>query len=120
MPYITEARRKELEVDPYASKVGGDLNYVMTALIITRAPKTKAHFSQFFDAYWKTHEQRYATINDIGGAVLNCAMEFQRRAKINNYRWDCQAMAEAYVEWYNTIAGPYEDTKIQENGDVFK
>lgn len=41
--------------------------------------------------------KNYAKINDIIGALECCKLEFYRR-----------------------LAAPYEDTKIEENGDVYK
>jgi hypothetical protein len=47
-------------------------------------------------AYIQQRGLRYATINDILGAFTGAAHEFYRR-----------------------VAAPYEDRKIQENGDVY-
>lgn len=46
--------------------------------------------------YLREHKLRYQTINDIVGALEGAKLEFYRR-----------------------VAAPYEDTKIQENGDVY-
>ncbi len=46
--------------------------------------------------YWKNSPQNYQAINDIVGAVEGAKQEFIRR-----------------------IVNPYEDKKIQENGDVY-
>ncbi len=45
--------------------------------------------------YMSTHGLSYKTINDIVGALESAKAEFQRR-----------------------VVGPYEDTKIIENGDL--
>lgn len=46
--------------------------------------------------YVRGHGASYATFNDISGAMTECLAEFRRR-----------------------VIAPYEDTKIQENGDVY-
>ena len=46
--------------------------------------------------YLRKKGKRYAAINDIRGALENAASEFYRR-----------------------IAAPYEDKKIEQNGDVY-
>lgn len=46
--------------------------------------------------YWYFGDKNYQAINDILGALEGAKLEFYRR-----------------------IAGPYEDKKIQENGDIY-
>lgn len=52
-------------------------------------------FTMLAGAYWAAHPN-YQGINDIIGALEGAKMEFYRR-----------------------VAVPYEDKKIQENGDVY-
>jgi hypothetical protein len=51
--------------------------------------------STLINNYFDRRGGRYQTINDIIGALESAKLEFYRR-----------------------VAAPYEDTKIQENGDV--
>jgi hypothetical protein len=81
MPYIKKADRVSLNKYPLATETPGELNYVLTRMIM---------------AYRDTHPKTYQTINDIIGALEGAKLEFYRR-----------------------ISAPYEDTKIQENGDVY-
>jgi hypothetical protein len=46
--------------------------------------------------YTQHHGLKYKTINDISGACNEALAEYRRR-----------------------VVGPYEDTKIEENGDVY-
>lgn len=46
--------------------------------------------------YLKKHGRRYSTMNDILGVLSACGLEFNRR-----------------------VVAPYEDEKIEENGDVY-
>lgn len=46
--------------------------------------------------YIEEHELKYSNINDVMGAIEGAKLEFYRR-----------------------VAGPYEDTKVLTNGDVY-
>lgn len=46
--------------------------------------------------YMNGHGKSYGTFNDISGAMTECLAEFRRR-----------------------VIAPYEDAKIEENGDVY-
>lgn len=52
--------------------------------------------TQIVNQYLQINGRRYQTMNDIVGALEGCKAEFQRR-----------------------IVNPYEDEKLQENGDVY-
>jgi hypothetical protein len=52
--------------------------------------------TEFCRRYFEENGGRYQQINDIIGALEGCKLEFYRR-----------------------LAGPYEDGKIKENGDVY-
>jgi hypothetical protein len=62
-------------------------------------PETGGELNYYFYRqclrYFNREGPSYAAANDIVGALENCKAEFQRR-----------------------ILGPYEDQKIEENGDV--
>lgn len=53
-------------------------------------------FSQIIRSYIQENGLSYATLNEVTGALECCKMELYRR-----------------------VVGPYEDTKIKENGDVY-
>ena len=80
MPYITKKRREMLN-DWETPQNAGELNYLFTLTC---------------KEYLECHGEKYATYNDIIGALEGCKLEMYRR-KI----------------------APYEDKKIQENGDVY-
>lgn len=63
---------------------------------ITNAGELNYYVSTLVNAYIEHHGKSYALINEAIG-VLECAK----------------------LELYRRIAAPYEDTKIQENGDVY-
>jgi Domain of unknown function (DUF6899) len=88
MPYVDQAARTRLQpiVDACARSLppdvaAGELNYLCTRLALE---------------FVRRRGLSYQTLNDVSGALHNCAAEFYRR-----------------------VVAPYEDTKIRTNGDVF-
>jgi hypothetical protein len=87
MPYISEHRRQLVTTQPepkhgVAEPLGaGELVYQLTVVI---------------EQYREIHGTKFATINDIRGALDSTKDEFNRQ-----------------------IAHPYEDEKLQQNGDVY-
>lgn len=88
MPYVDQASRARLQpiVDAFAqflpSQVtAGELNYLFTRL---------------GQEFVRRRGLSYQSLNDVTGALHNCASELYRR-----------------------VAVPYEDAKIRANGDVF-
>ncbi len=70
--------------------------------------------------------QNYTTINDIYGAIGCAILEFRRRVRPKTFGFEgvarlaiMRAMSKAVDEFYLDVAAPYEDSKIQENGDVY-
>ncbi len=65
MPYIKMERRVEmLDVDSGLAQTAGELNYLITCLLID---------------YWRRPGANYQRINDIIGACEGAKAEFQRR-----------------------------------------
>lgn len=87
MPYIKKERRPELNKDNQLEQIGfscdneGELNFVLTSICI---------------GYRENHGTKYATFNQILGALECCKLELYRK-KIASY----------------------EEEKISENGDVY-
>lgn len=81
MPYIQKVNRPYLDDGSELPSTPGELNYLITKLIIN---------------YVNLNECTYQTINDVVGALEGAKLEFYRR-----------------------VAAPYEDEKIQQNGDVY-
>ena len=79
MPYIVLSERDSYDFTTPRSV--GELNYGITLLCIN---------------YLEKNGKKYATMNDILGALEGAKLEFYRR-----------------------VASPYEDIKIKENGDVY-
>ena len=92
MPYIAQQKRELLE---YALAT-------LSASVIVEEPKNQAGvlnycISALLNEVLKTNGISYRNINEMIG-VLECAK----------------------LELYRRVASPYEDEKIQSNGDVFQ
>jgi hypothetical protein len=70
MPYIKAEDRQALDKYPLSIENAGELNYMLTKVILN---------------YWKNYKgQNYQKINDIVGALECAKLEFVRRV-VNNY-----------------------------------
>lgn len=124
MPYIEEAKKAEIKTGTFPRDCG-ELNYALTTLI-TSAPEGTTLppiFRMTLDTYVTNAgkaegKMRYKHINDAMGVVACMMFEFRRRKK-SQYMVSLRELFETAWDWYDTVAGPYEDTKIKENGDVF-
>jgi hypothetical protein len=87
MPYIPQIQRNDINLDLLAEGLdwspenAGELNFLV---------------STFIANYIRTKGLKYATVNEMIGALECAKMELNR-----------------------VIIGPYEDIKIQENGPVY-
>jgi len=70
---------------------------------------------EIIDAYWNFSEQNYTKINDVLGALACSKIELKRR-----FGWIADIdLLDLVADWFYTrFAIPYEDRKIQENGDL--
>ncbi len=89
MPYIKSERR--IEINP---RYDDEQVYRYGSRART-AGELNYQFTEIIKEYWEC-SGNYQGINDIIGALEGAKLEFYRR-----------------------IAAPYEDIKIQENGDVY-
>lgn len=90
MPYITPIAREALDTYKLPQiTTAGELNYVVTKLIITYLDELKT-------LYPHLDHNTYQHYNDVIGALEGAKLEFYRR-----------------------VVAPYEDKKIEQNGDVY-
>ena len=69
MPYIKEEDRQQLSgCGGRMSKTAGELNYILTVIILE---------------YFKNNGANYQAINDISGAMTECLAEFRRRIVVD-------------------------------------
>jgi len=96
MPYIKQEDRKKFCYQPVKLGPNSDIDLVKaTGGCCDTAGDLNYAFTVIIQQYLKNHGVNYQHLNDCVGALEGAKLELYRR-----------------------VAAPYEDTKIQENGDV--
>ncbi len=111
MPYIVPSRRIALD-NGDAPAAAGELNYVITKKLLAEAPVREIR--ALVDAYVAARGLSYSVANDVVGALGCARREFKRRQRI-----DLTFLRDIADRFYDGVVAPYEDKKIQENGDVY-
>jgi hypothetical protein len=112
MPYIKKDAREELAWKRGATTVG-ELNYLITLALINHDPVQ--YIKDIVHGYWIHKGRSYQTVNDIIGALTSAGYEYERRTATYAH----EPIGETLDWFYEDYAAPYEDEKIQENGDVY-
>lgn len=123
MPYIEPHVRGWLSAGD-KPLTAGELNFAITNYLVNECeqveyPSCKAWVIKMVNDYIvNVHHDRltYAAINDVNGVLTCAAHEALRR---DAAEWISDLLYEVSIEWYMHHAGPYEDMKIQEHGDVY-
>lgn len=117
MPYITKEDRATLAAGLSPQTVG-QLNYSLTTMVV-KGGYSEAEYRQRLDLYIAQQGGvNYTNINAVFGVVMCMLLELIRRKKaplIPEY----MKLKDAAMGLYEQVGGPYEDTKIAANGDVF-
>lgn len=113
MPYLTETD---------FNAPSGELNRAITKLFVAfkDAVSLERGLTKLLAKYEHDQKPRYATFNDIVGALECAYMEYQRR-RGNMAPTEEIYLAVQRVKWayYDTIVAPYEDKKAKEHGDIY-
>jgi hypothetical protein len=124
MPYITQEQIKELHQFGRAAKDVGELTYMLTYHALQEytsagAPEAVEAMNNEIDLYMAfVGEVRYATLCGVVGSIECARREFRRR-RPDGYLPADEALTTVLQEFYAEKVAPYEDTKINQNGDVF-
>lgn len=125
MPYIKQLDRTRLVMGGEPPNTPGELNYLFTMHLLMHVTEEGPYYRlmrRYVDA---TPTFGYQTINDIIGASFAACMECHRRtdpleAGLSRLYADAaDALLSAAQDFYKAHAAPYEDVKIQQNGDVY-
>lgn len=110
MPYLTKAD---------FNAPSGELNRALTEIFVTVAyPYWEREIWHVMEKYQHDQKPRYATFNDIIGALECSMMEYYRRKPdADSTLWEI--MNDVKREFYAKTVAPYEDKKIEEHGDVY-
>lgn len=137
MPYIKQEDRKRLDEESSIPLTAGELNYHLTQRCIEAhadggiALQELAHnLANDITNYMLQGDPEtvvnYETFNSAMGALDCCRREWHRRmsGRIHTLGpsrfWEIVSAIERTAnELYATQVAPYEDTKIQQNGDVY-
>jgi hypothetical protein len=104
VPYLTPERKAEID-SGFRPTTKGDLTYLITRALL--GERRQVDFGLLFDI--------------MGG--LDCAGREYRRRRPALSADDVKMLSE--LEWfatdfYDNVIAPYEDTKIEQNGDVYE
>jgi hypothetical protein len=112
MPYLPKERIEEIKNDPLKANRPGDLNYLVSMLII---------IPMWLD------KPNYSTVHALKKLLVvtpeKCIALTQLLARLPNevYRTDLfVAAALAFDEFYRRVGSKYEDGKAEENGDLYQ
>jgi hypothetical protein len=127
MPYIRPDRRRELEHSPARPKTAGELNYVVTMHVLAASKNAallntlRAAVGEEVSLFLQEQEPGYETYNAVIGALTAARMEYARRLNGSNlwHRGVEDVLREALDKFYRDFVAPYEDHKIEQNGDVY-
>ncbi len=127
MPYIKQEYR-ETAMDTPASV--GQLNYAMTvrAIAFVEGRVTASEFGTYLmmlvENYLEVVGRTYQSFNDVMGVLACVPRELERRLRedfgapnrVRRFKEEVLAMSDIF---YVLSVAPYEDGKIEDNGDVF-
>lgn len=121
MPYVTEARKAELDRRKAEAVTAGDLTYLLYKACIDDPfgwSTLKGRFDRAIDMYMpKKSEPRYENYCTVLGSFDSTRRELKRRNAQGSQ--SARHTIDIYVDdYYHEIVAPYEDKKIEENGDV--
>lgn len=124
MPYIDKTSKDRLYADGQDAGTVGELTYLFSLHCINAdrqqdytflVDTLRLEIVKYLDANGPTN---YALLNGVVGS-LECARREHRRRRPDSYLPADEALSETLTEFYNGIVAPYEDTKIEQNGDVY-
>lgn len=110
MPYLTESD---------FNAPSGELNRAITKLMI-HEPRELFEMSlvRLIGKYVHDQKPRYATFNDVVGALECAKMEYVRRHGYDAERIE-HSVEVVKAQFYSGVVSPYEDKKIEEHGDIY-
>lgn len=127
MPYIQEKEKQELVHDGRPTQTVGELTYILTWHALQDYTQAGDDFaiealSNEVSIYLEYHKRRgnynYALLCGVIGSLTCAALEYRRR-RPDSYLPADEALREVASSFYSKVVAPYEDQKIQQNGDVY-
>ena len=129
MPYIKSTARQRLACKGHGAMDAGELNYLITRELIQYTSSEKSssalaileeNVKTIINRYCENIGFKYQTANDVVGALVSAGLELLRRLGEDKNLDAVQVLQNILLCFYDSIVAPYEDKKIQENGDVYE
>lgn len=121
MPYLTEQRKKEIDSNPNSVLAGaGDLTYKLTRIALDCSDGGFA--DNIYDAIkrYMPRQPRYENYAIVLGCLDSTRRELHRREPYSkNLAGKSKRLMLFSDSYYNNVIAPYENEKIEQNGDVF-
>lgn len=123
MPYIDPQRRKQLGRDEERPLTAGELNYVLTKGLLDLQRNDDLRFGRSLieteiEKYLAGRNPSYTLYNEVMGALTGCALEWRRRTGDGIVA--PTVLNDALRDFYFNVVAPYEDDKINQNGDIYQ
>lgn len=111
MPYLTETD---------FNAPSGELNRALTKVYVNvNFAFWEREIWHIVEKYVHDQKPRYATFNDVIGALECSMMEYYRRnPEADSLLWEI--INDVKRDFYKQTVAPYEDKKIEEHGDVYE
>lgn len=123
MPYVTQAAKDDLHY--LQPRNVGELTYRFTLIALSDNHYSDKYNDLMFSAklYWENAEKKFQRHAEVLGAFTAARLEIVRRLDccsvktgiIADAKW---ALENVAFDYYLNVVGPYEETKIADNGDV--
>jgi hypothetical protein len=124
MPYLTKKRKDELKDKKRLYTTAGDLTYGLTILMIAAGKDYEIHLKDAFlsevERFTAKRPESFAMYAVVLGSLTAAEEEFIRRVQPSEASDDILGCLSLFrIDYYREYVAPYEDKKIEENGDVF-
>lgn len=127
MPYLSQKRKDQLKDPVLLPSTPGDLTYLLTRAVLDNQQIVIAREEcrRAIKQYMVGREVRYALFAEVLGCLLSTRLEYERRtaAALRDFggsRRGLNIIDPIIDEFYREEVAPYEDEKIEQNGDVYQ
>lgn len=119
MPYIEKETRIPLEYDVTRGiETVGELNYMLTCgLLKVPLSDLEEYLRLCVGTYATGKIPSYTLFNGAIGACMCALLEYARRTGSTDHIYPL-IMSAVISKFYSKVIAPYEDEKIEENGDI--
>lgn len=123
MPYLTADRKAHLD-DGAVPVTLGDLTYRLTVRLLEHSMNfeaVEAAMREEIDHFLHGKQLSFKDYAEVLGCMVATEQEFNRqRSKIDPTIWTNAHILERVISrYYQSDVAPYEDRKLEQNGDVY-